>query len=95
MIHQGGFLIVEQEDKIQFLGIKHDFRIYGGIISQANLPKKYPCCYRRAESLDAHFCDYWVPCHIKNCIEEYSNFIQMHSKQLKEIKTMFNIKGEE
>ena len=92
MINQGGYLIIEEKDKIQFSQIKNDFRICGGIIVQANLPQKYPCCYRRIESFDSHFCDSWVPCHIDKCLEEYSNFIQMHNNQLNKIKIMFNIK---
>ena len=95
MIHQGGYLVIEERDEVQFSQIKNDFRICGGIIVQANLPREYPCCYRRVESFDSHFCDYWVSCHINHCVEEYSDFIQMHSKRLNEIKTMFNIKEDE
>ena len=90
MIHTCDFLVIEKRDEISFSQINSDLRLCGGIISQVNLPKHFPACYRRAESLDSHFCDDWIPCNIQECIEEYTDFIQMHQNQLNKIKEEFN-----
>ena len=94
MIHTCGYLVIEKRDELQFSQIKEDLRMCGGIINSANLPKRFPMCYRRIESLDSHFCDSWIPCNIQECIEEYESFIDMHQNQLKKIKEEFeNDKG--
>mgnify|MGYP007111746887 CR=1 FL=1 len=90
MINTCGYLIIEKRDELSFSQIGGDLRLCGGIILQANLPKQFPTCYRRIESFDSHFCDSWVPCNIQECIEEYTDFIQMHQNQLNKIKREFN-----
>ena len=90
MINICGYLIIEKRDELSFSQINTDLRMCGGVISQANLLKQFPCCYRRVESFDSHFCDNWVPCDIRECIEEHTNFIQMHQNQLNKIKQEFN-----
>ncbi len=91
MINSCGYLIIEKRDELSFSQIKGDFRVRGGgIIAENALPKTYPTCYRRVESFDYHFCDTWVPCSVDECIEEYTNFIQMHQNQLNKIKKEFD-----
>jgi len=90
MINVCGYLIIEKRDELSFSQINNDLRMCGGIISQTNLPRQFPACYRRVESFDSHFCDSWVPCNIQECIEEYTDFIQMHQNQLNKIKQEFN-----
>lgn len=91
MIHQGGYLIIEQKDSASFSQLSGDLRICGGIISFSNLPTRYPVCYRRVESFDNHFCDSWIPCNINEFLEEYSNFIIMHQTQLAKLKLELQI----
>lgn len=91
MILTCGYLIIEKRDEIQFSQIKGDWRISGGIINSANLPKTYPTCYKRIESFDSHFCDSWIPCNVRECIEEYEKWLSMHHNQLKKIKEGFEI----
>lgn len=88
MIQCCGFLVIEKRDEAQFKQIKGDLRMCGGIISTANLPRKFPCCYRRVESFDNHFCDSWLPCDIRECIEEYKDWLSMHHNQLKKLEEM-------
>lgn len=89
MINACGYLIIEQKDEISFSQINSDLRVCGGIISQVNLPKLFPACYRRVVSFDSHFCDSWIPCDVQECIEEYTNFIQMHQNQLNKIERKY------